>query len=105
MIAYFVVIFFSQVFKDRSMVTQLLRRAENAGFKAIVLTADSPVIGRREASIKNRLTIIAKYIFFYFKNLFSCLFDGILYRSTLPSYVRWKNFEGMDLEKLDKVCD
>ncbi|XP_073226387.1 glycolate oxidase 1-like isoform X2 [Cicer arietinum] len=65
------------VFKDRSMVTQLLRRAENAGFKAIVLTADSPVIGRREASIKNR--------------------------STLPSYVRWKNFEGMDLEKLDKT--
>jgi len=67
--------FFSQLFKDRNLVTQLVRRAENAGFKAIVLTADSPVIGRREAGIKNRLVIIGKfqldYKVFYFKNIFS----------------------------------
>jgi (S)-2-hydroxy-acid oxidase len=44
------------------MVTKLVRRAENAGFKAIVLTADSPVLGRREASIKNRLIIIGKFL-------------------------------------------
>ncbi|KAK2384004.1 Aldolase-type TIM barrel family protein [Trifolium repens] len=65
------------LFKDRNMVTKLVRRAENAGFKAIVLTADSPVLGHREASIKNRFT--------------------------LPSYVRLKNFEGMDLENYDKT--
>ncbi|CAK8578339.1 unnamed protein product [Lathyrus sativus] len=65
--------------KDRNMVTQLVRRAENAGFKAIVLTADSPVIGRKEAGIKNR-----------FK---------------LPSYLRMKNFEVRDLEKLYKTKD
>jgi len=57
------------------LVTQLVRRAEKAGFKAIVLTADSPVIGRREAGIKNRLVIIGKfqlnYQVFYFKNIFS----------------------------------
>ncbi|KAJ1430606.1 FMN-dependent dehydrogenase [Sesbania bispinosa] len=67
------------VLKDRNAVTQLVRRAENAGFKAIVLTADSPVIGRREADIKNRFT--------------------------LPPYVKLKNFEGMDFEKLDKTND
>ncbi|CAI8583953.1 unnamed protein product [Vicia faba] len=67
------------LFKDRNMVTQLVTRAENAGFKAIVLTADSPVIGRKEANIKNR-----------FKQ---------------PSYLRLKNFEGMDLEKLYKTKD
>jgi len=43
------------------MVTQLVRRAENAGFKAIVLTADSPVLGHNEAQSKNRLTIIEKF--------------------------------------------
>ncbi|KAI5385295.1 glycolate oxidase 1 [Lathyrus oleraceus] len=65
--------------KDRNMVTQLVRRAEKAGFKAILLTADSPVIGRREADIKNRFI--------------------------LPSYLRMKNFEVMDLEKLYKIKD
>ncbi|WJX46997.1 (S)-2-hydroxy-acid oxidase [Trifolium repens] len=65
------------LFKERNMVTKLVRRAENAGFKAIVLTADSPVLGRREAGIKNKFT--------------------------LPSYVRLKNFEGMNLENYDKT--
>ncbi|KAK2384009.1 (S)-2-hydroxy-acid oxidase GLO1 [Trifolium repens] len=43
------------LFKDRNMATQLIRRAEKADFKAIVLTADSPVVGRKEADIKNRI--------------------------------------------------
>ncbi|MED6219412.1 hypothetical protein PIB30_035628 [Stylosanthes scabra] len=41
------------IFKDRNLVTQLVRRAERAGFKAVVLTVDRPFIGRREADIKN----------------------------------------------------
>lgn len=43
-----------QVFKDRNLVAQLVKRAERAGFKAIVVTADTPRLGRREADIKNR---------------------------------------------------
>ncbi|KAK2384005.1 Aldolase-type TIM barrel family protein [Trifolium repens] len=58
------------MFKDRNVATQLVRRAEKAGFKAIVLSVDS-VIGRREANIKNRFTF--------------------------PSYVRLKHYEGMGL--------
>nr|XP_012571000.1 peroxisomal (S)-2-hydroxy-acid oxidase-like [Cicer arietinum] len=61
------------VYKDRNMTSQLVRRAESAGFKAIVLTVDAPVIGRREADIKNRFTF--------------------------PSYVTLKNFEGMVLKR------
>ena len=57
--------YFSQVFKDRNMVTQLVRRAENVGFKAIVLTADSPVLGIKETSIKNGFKIVAKFKFFF----------------------------------------
>lgn len=45
---------FIQVYKDRNIVVQLLKRAERAGFKAIVLTVDTPILGRREADIKNR---------------------------------------------------
>ncbi|CAN1227261.1 Glycolate oxidase 3 [Linum grandiflorum] len=61
------------VYKDRNVVTQLVKRAERAGFKAIALTVDTPRLGRREADIKNRFT-----------NL------------TL------KNFEGLDLGKVYK---
>jgi len=49
------------MFKDRNVATQLVRRAENAGFMAIVLTADTAVFGHREANIKNRLNFIGKF--------------------------------------------
>ncbi|KAG4129380.1 hypothetical protein ERO13_D09G077200v2 [Gossypium hirsutum] len=67
------------VHKDRNLVAQLVRRAERAGFKAIALTADTPRLGRREADIKNRFT--------------------------LPPYLTLKNFEGLDLGKIDKTDD
>lgn len=43
-----------QVYKDRNVVRQLVKRAEEAGFKAIALTVDTPRLGRRESDIKNR---------------------------------------------------
>ena len=43
-----------QVMKDRNVVEQLVKRAERAGFKAIVIIVDTPRLGRREADIKNR---------------------------------------------------
>ncbi|XP_022723917.1 peroxisomal (S)-2-hydroxy-acid oxidase-like isoform X3 [Durio zibethinus] len=67
------------VHKDRNVVAQLVRRAERAGFKAIALTVDTPRLGRREADIKNRFT--------------------------LPPFLTLKNFEGLDLGKMDKVSD
>lgn len=54
-----------------------MRRAERAGFKAIALTVDTPRLGRRESDIKNRFT--------------------------LPPYLTLKNFEGLDLGKMDEV--
>lgn len=67
------------VYKDRNVVIQLVRRAERAGFKAIALTVDAPRLGRREADIKNRFT--------------------------LPPFLTLKNFEGLDLGKIDKTDD
>nr|GEW55069.1 peroxisomal (S)-2-hydroxy-acid oxidase GLO1-like [Tanacetum cinerariifolium] len=67
------------VYKDRNVVTQLVKRAEKAGFKAIVLTVDTPRLGRRESDIKNRFV--------------------------LPPNLTLKNFDGLDLGKLDKTDD
>ncbi|MED6124295.1 Peroxisomal (S)-2-hydroxy-acid oxidase glo5 [Stylosanthes scabra] len=49
------------VFQDRNTVIQLVKRAEKAGFKAIVLTVDRPVLGRKEGDIKNRFRLPAHY--------------------------------------------
>ncbi|MED6143214.1 Peroxisomal (S)-2-hydroxy-acid oxidase glo5 [Stylosanthes scabra] len=49
------------VFRDRNTVIQLVKRAEKAGFKAIVLTVDRPVLGRKEDDIKNRFSLPANY--------------------------------------------
>ncbi|KAH9287738.1 hypothetical protein KI387_031855 [Taxus chinensis] len=67
------------VLKDRHVVAQLVRRAENAGFRAIVLTVDTPRLGRREADIRNRFI--------------------------LPSHLTLKNFEGLDLGTKKKTED
>ena len=42
------------VYKDRKVTEGLVRRAEEAGCRALVLTVDAPVIGRRERDIRNR---------------------------------------------------
>ena len=41
------------VFKDRELTRELLDRAEAAGFEAIVLTVDAPILGRRERDVVN----------------------------------------------------
>ncbi|XVF87145.1 hypothetical protein PTKIN_Ptkin18bG0095800 [Pterospermum kingtungense] len=84
------------VHKDRNVVAQLVRRAERAGFKAIALTVDTPRLGRREADIKNRLQNIRKDLYFL---------HGLTCRFTLPPYLTLKNFEGLDLGKIDKTDD
>ncbi|DBA04371.1 TPA: hypothetical protein N0F65_002133 [Lagenidium giganteum] len=42
------------VFKDRDLTRELVERAEKAGYKAIVLTVDTPVLGHREPDVRNR---------------------------------------------------
>jgi len=45
------------VYKNRSISAELVRRAECVGYKAIVLTVDTPKLGRREADIRNKLVV------------------------------------------------
>jgi 4-hydroxymandelate oxidase len=44
-------------YKDRGLTASLVERARAAGYRAIVLTADTPMVGRRERDIRNRFTL------------------------------------------------
>eukprot|EP00898_Chlorokybus_atmophyticus_P006385 jgi/Chlat1/6748/Chrsp50S06481 len=67
------------VYKDRKVVAQLVRRAEQAGFKGIALTVDTPILGRREADMRNKFVLAA--------------------------HLSLKNFEGLELGSMDKTND
>ncbi|GJJ76216.1 (S)-2-hydroxy-acid oxidase [Entomortierella parvispora] len=41
------------VYKDRAVTEQLIRRVETAGYKALVITVDTPFLGRRLADVRN----------------------------------------------------
>ncbi|PKA64015.1 Peroxisomal (S)-2-hydroxy-acid oxidase GLO4 [Apostasia shenzhenica] len=43
------------VYKRREIAVKLVNRAESLGFKAIVVTVDTPRLGRREADIRNKM--------------------------------------------------
>ncbi|CAD7012184.1 (S)-2-hydroxy-acid oxidase GLO1 [Ceratitis capitata] len=45
------------VYKDRSLTEQMVRRAEKANFKAIVLTVDAPIFGQRRSDIRNKFNL------------------------------------------------
>ena len=45
------------VFKDRSITEGLVRRAQAAGFEALVITVDVPVVGKRRRDVRNGFTI------------------------------------------------
>ncbi|KAM7308118.1 hydroxyacid oxidase 1 [Ixodes scapularis] len=45
------------VFKDRQITRQLVRRAEKAGYNALVLTVDVPRFGHRVSDIRNHFSL------------------------------------------------
>jgi 4-hydroxymandelate oxidase len=45
------------VFRDRGLTADLVRRAEAAGYEAIVMTVDTPILGRRERDARNRFSL------------------------------------------------
>ncbi|XP_046818746.1 peroxisomal (S)-2-hydroxy-acid oxidase GLO1 [Vespa crabro] len=45
------------VYIDRNITLNLIRRAEKAGFKALVLTIDAPIFGDRRADLRNKFAL------------------------------------------------
>lgn len=57
------------VYKDRAVTLQLIKRAEKAGYKALAITVDTPILGRREADIKNKFSLPSHLTMGNFKNV------------------------------------
>lgn len=47
------------VYRDREATVELIRRVEAAGFGALMLTVDAPVLGGRERDVRNRIHLPA----------------------------------------------
>jgi 4-hydroxymandelate oxidase len=45
------------IYRDRRATEGLVRRAEAAGCRALVLTVDAPLLGRRERDVRNRFSL------------------------------------------------
>lgn len=45
------------IYKNRELSGSLVRRAEAAGFKALVLTVDAPLFGIRRADVRNKFQL------------------------------------------------
>lgn len=45
------------IYKNRLITENLIRRAENVGFKAIVLTIDAPLFGIRRSDVRNKFSL------------------------------------------------
>lgn len=57
------------VYKDRCISLEIIRRAEKAGYKALVLTVDTPILGYREADVRNRFALPGHLTLANFSNL------------------------------------
>lgn len=45
------------IYKDRTLTQSLVRRAEDAGYKGIFVTVDTPYLGRRRDDVRNRFKL------------------------------------------------
>ncbi len=48
------------VWRDRGLVREMLERADQAGYEAIVITVDTPVLGRRERDVRHGFALPPK---------------------------------------------
>lgn len=67
------------VYKDRAVTRELVARAEAAGYSAIVLTVDTPVLGRRERDVRSGFLLPPELSI---RNLETC-------RSVVEGATRW----------------
>jgi isopentenyl diphosphate isomerase/L-lactate dehydrogenase-like FMN-dependent dehydrogenase len=90
------------VYRDREITRQLVQRAEAAGYTALCLTVDVPVIGNRERDLRNTFSFPSEYPFANFLGLEMEAMPTIgVERSSLGAYVtsnwdasvNWSDFE------------
>ncbi len=55
------------IYKDRDVVIDLVRRAEKSGYKALIVTVDTPVLGQRLDDVRNKFSLPSEYSLSNFK--------------------------------------
>ncbi len=69
------------VWRDRGLVQEMIDRAASAGYEALVLTVDTPVLGNRQRDVRNGLTLPPKL------DLWTIL-DGVIHPGWTWDFVR-----------------
>ena len=69
------------VWRDRGLVREMLERAASAGYEAIVITVDTPVLGRRERDVRRGFTLPPKIGL-------DTVLDGVLHPGWTWSFLR-----------------
>ena len=59
----------TSLYTDRDIVLQLVQKAERLGVKALVVTVDMPLLGKRVASIRNHFSPPGEMVFAMFKDI------------------------------------
>lgn len=80
------------IFKNRALTKELVQRAEQAKYKAIVVTLGAPVLGKRERSMRNRLSFPAEFPIGNFKMTDGKEVNNFILSELDPS-LTWKDIE------------
>ena len=87
------------VFRDRDLVRSLLKRARAAGYEALVVTVDVPVLGQRERDHRNGFTVPLRLSTRMLRELLRC--PRWSYGVTRHGVPTMENFLGKDGRKKD----
>ena len=49
------------IYKDRNIVLDLVKRAEKAGYKALAVTVDTPILGQRRDDVRYKFSLPSEY--------------------------------------------
>lgn len=91
------------VYRDRALTADLVARAEAAGAQALVLTVDSPILGRRERDVRNGFRLPPGMVV---ANAFAAGKGDFpeVTGSGLAAYVAEHFDPGLSWEHLDWIC-
>lgn len=101
------------VYKNQTLTANLIRRAEKAGYKALVVTVDTPILGRRLADARNRFNLPSHLALANFKegdtrdSKAAKAATGLVVRahdSGLHQYTKDLIDPGLTWDRIDWVC-
>lgn len=72
--------------RDRSITRELVARVESEGYKALVLTVDTPIFGCRRADIRNKFKLHPHLRSVYVVLLYQMYWE---YRRSTAFFLKW----------------